>query len=97
MDSYQIEHLYESYEGDHLNRIAERIETKALPFFSEYLTFQEHIVSEIIEQGGTGQYPAIMTSESSLPTHTIFRPQNIEAFGGTDKLPLIAWGNGACY
>ncbi|GGZ17155.1 hypothetical protein GCM10007049_06940 [Echinicola pacifica] len=97
LESYQIEHLYESYEGDHLNRIAERIETKALPFFSEHLTFQEHTVSEIIENGGTGQYPAIMTSESSLPTHTLFRPQNIEAFGGTDKLPLIAWGNGACY
>lgn len=39
LDSYQIEHFYESYEGDHLNRIAERIETKALPFFTEHLVF----------------------------------------------------------
>ncbi|WP_332911517.1 hypothetical protein [Algoriphagus boritolerans] len=23
LDSYQIDHVYESYEGDHLNRIAE--------------------------------------------------------------------------
>jgi enterochelin esterase-like enzyme len=40
LDAYQIDHLYERYEGDHINRIAERIETKALPFFSEHLVFQ---------------------------------------------------------
>ena len=38
--AYQIEHLYESYEGYHLNRIAEHFETKALSFFSKYLVFQ---------------------------------------------------------
>ncbi|MCB0632267.1 MAG: alpha/beta hydrolase-fold protein [Saprospiraceae bacterium] len=40
LESYNIEHQYESYEGDHLNRIAERISTKVLPFFSEYLKFE---------------------------------------------------------
>jgi enterochelin esterase-like enzyme len=40
LDSYEIPHFYESYEGDHLNRIAERIRTKALPFFSEHLVFE---------------------------------------------------------
>lgn len=40
LDAYQVNHFYESYEGDHINRIAERIETKALPFFSENLVFQ---------------------------------------------------------
>lgn len=40
LESYDIAHRYESYEGDHLNRIAERISTKALPFFSEYLKFE---------------------------------------------------------
>ncbi len=39
LESYEIPHFYESYEGDHLNRIAERIKTKALPFFSESLAF----------------------------------------------------------
>ncbi|MDN3203770.1 alpha/beta hydrolase-fold protein [Algoriphagus sediminis] len=97
LDSYQIEHLYESYQGDHLNRIAERIETKALPFFSEHLAFQQSTVSEVIEDGGTGEYPAVMTSEISLPTHTIFRPQDINSFGRANKLPIIAWGNGACF
>ena len=93
LDSYQIKHFYESYEGDHLNRIAERIQTKALPFFSENLAFQ----SEIIENGGTGNYPAIMVSEPSLPTHTVFKPQDLSKFGGANKLPIIAWGNGACF
>ncbi|MCX2681492.1 alpha/beta hydrolase-fold protein [Galbibacter sp. EGI 63066] len=40
LEAYQIPHQYESYEGDHLNRIAERIRTKVLPFFSENLVFE---------------------------------------------------------
>lgn len=40
LESYGIPHLYESYEGDHLNRIAERIRAKVLPFFSEHLVFE---------------------------------------------------------
>ena len=39
LDKYDIPHMYESYEGDHINRIAERIRTKVLPFFSEHLKF----------------------------------------------------------
>lgn len=39
LESFEVPHFYESYEGDHLNRIAERIKTKALPFFSESLLF----------------------------------------------------------
>ena len=40
LESYDLPHLYESYEGDHLNRIAERIRTRTLPFFSEHLVFE---------------------------------------------------------
>ena len=53
-------------------------------------------VSRIVEDGGTGPYSAIMLSESTLPTHTVFRPKNLSAFGKKNKLPIIAWGNGAC-
>jgi uncharacterized protein YciI len=53
--------------------------------------------SRIIEGGGTGAYSAVMMTEPSLPTHTIFRPEDITTFGRKDKLPVIAWGNGACY
>ena len=40
LESYGIPHLYERYEGDHLNRIAERIRTRTLPFFSVHLKFE---------------------------------------------------------
>lgn len=35
--AYGVRHGFGIYPGDHLNRIAERIETQALPFFSENL------------------------------------------------------------
>jgi len=41
LDSYEIPNQYESYEGDHINRIAERIRTRTLPFFSEHLDFEQ--------------------------------------------------------
>jgi len=60
-------------------------------------SFAQEITSRIIENGGTGKYPAIMTADASLPTHTIFRPKNIDGFKGKKGLPLIVWGNGACF
>lgn len=52
--------------------------------------------SKVVEDGGTGKYSAIMISEKTLPTHTIFRPQDLSVFGKKNKLPVISWGNGAC-
>lgn len=40
LDVYKISHMYESYQGDHVNRIGERIQTKTLPFFSQHLSFE---------------------------------------------------------
>ncbi len=39
LTSYKIEHAFEIYEGNHTSRIAERMETKVLPFFSHNLAF----------------------------------------------------------
>ncbi|AHW58801.1 hypothetical protein SAMN05444285_11434 [Draconibacterium orientale] len=63
--------------------------------FVNRATAQES-ASRIVEDGGTGEYKAIMISEPSLATHTVFRPQDLSAFGKKNKLPIIAWGNGAC-
>ena len=41
LTDYGIAHFYESYDGDHLNRIAERLQTKTLPFFSQNLSFEK--------------------------------------------------------
>ena len=52
--------------------------------------------SRIVEDGGTGPYKAIMITENTLQTHTVFRPKDLSVFGANNKLPIIAWGNGAC-
>ncbi|MBN1972412.1 MAG: hypothetical protein JW787_02140 [Sedimentisphaerales bacterium] len=52
--------------------------------------------SRTVEDGGTGPFTALMASDSTLATHTIFRPKNLSTFGKKNKLPIIAWGNGAC-
>ncbi len=50
----------------------------------------------VIENGGTGPYPAIATEDPSLPGMTLFRPARLDAFGVARKLPILLWGNGAC-
>jgi enterochelin esterase-like enzyme len=43
LTSYGIAHQFEIYDGDHLNHIADRIETRVVPFFSRNLSFdQDH-------------------------------------------------------
>ena len=37
-----------------------------------------------------------MATDSTLATHTIFRPKDLSVFGEKNKLPIIVWGNGAC-
>nr|WP_319997713.1 hypothetical protein [uncultured Draconibacterium sp.] len=67
--------------------------------FSALVFFQanaQEAAQRVVEDGGTGEYKAIMISEPSLSTHTVFRPQDLSVFGKKNKLPIIAWGNGAC-
>jgi dienelactone hydrolase len=42
---------------------------------------------------GSGPYKAVMATEESLPAHVIYYPKDLEMAG---KLPIVAWGNGAC-
>jgi hypothetical protein len=55
----------------------------------------QRIIAEVGD-GGTGPYPAALVGDTSLSTHTIFRPRDLSAFGGVNRLPIVAWGNGAC-
>jgi hypothetical protein len=41
LNGYALNYKFETYEGDHTNKIAERVEMKVLPFFSENLNFVE--------------------------------------------------------
>jgi hypothetical protein len=40
LTAYSIAHTYETYEGDHLNRIDTRFEKNVLPFFARNLKFE---------------------------------------------------------
>ncbi|HEU5080345.1 MAG TPA: hypothetical protein VFT72_14130 [Opitutaceae bacterium] len=71
-----------------VGRGAERI----LP--TEPARAETHVV--VVENGGTGPYPAIATEDRTLPGMTIFRPAELAAFGPDRKLPILLWGNGAC-
>jgi hypothetical protein len=44
---------------------------------------------------GTGPFKAIMVVDPTLAKHTVYRPNDINAVGSA-KLPIMAWGNGAC-
>jgi dienelactone hydrolase len=44
---------------------------------------------------GTGPFKAIMEVDPALAKHTVYRPDNMSAIGSA-KLPVMAWGNGAC-
>lgn len=58
---------------------------------------QETGYSQIVEEGGTGPYKAIMKEDASLQAHTIFVPQDLSVFNQENPLPVLVWGNGACY
>lgn len=50
----------------------------------------------LAEAGGAGPFKADMVSDPALPTHTIYRPRDLAAASRVGKLPIVAWGNGAC-
>jgi dienelactone hydrolase len=45
---------------------------------------------------GSGPYPAVIEGDPGLPGHTIYRPENLNAFNQKNSLPVVAWGNGGC-
>jgi hypothetical protein len=50
----------------------------------------------VIEDGGTGPHPAVVTEDWTLPGMTIYRPRDLSPFGAAGGLPILLWGNGAC-
>ena len=41
LERFGIPHTFETYEGDHGNRIPQRLEEKVLPFFARHLSFEQ--------------------------------------------------------
>ena len=53
--------------------------------------------SQVIENGGTGEYKAVAIGDESLPTHVIYRPQNLRAYVSENgKIPVLLYANSAC-
>jgi dienelactone hydrolase len=67
-------------------------------YYISSVSAQENVsISTVIEEGGTGPFKAIVTGDKSLDGFAIYRPGDMSLFGNTQKLPVILWGNGACY
>jgi dienelactone hydrolase len=46
---------------------------------------------------GSGPYAAaIVEGDPGLPNHTIYRPKDLNPFGKSNLMPVLAWGNGGC-
>ena len=53
--------------------------------------------SQIIENGGTGPWKSVAIGDKSLPTHMIYRPENLKAYVAENgKIPVLLYANGAC-
>jgi len=86
--------LHEEPEGGHgMNMYSEANLKKMVEWFDKARLEPK---SSVVEQGGTGAYPAIMKEEATLEAHTIFCPQDLSKFGKKNQLPILVWGNGAC-
>jgi hypothetical protein len=44
---------------------------------------------------GTGPFAAMKEEVASLPEHVVYRPRDLDALG-SQKLGVVAWGNGGC-
>ena len=53
--------------------------------------------TQVIEGGGTGAYKSVAVEDTSLPTHTIYRPENLKAYVSENgRIPVLLYANGAC-
>ncbi|MFO7869215.1 MAG: hypothetical protein R6U95_07950 [Bacteroidales bacterium] len=60
-------------------------------------SFAQVVQTKIVDNGGSGPYPAMVAQEASLPDFAVYRPQNLEnAVQIESKLPVILFANGAC-
>src|SRR5664279_2444905 len=55
----------------------------------------QYIVVQVGD-GGSGPYKAVLVGDPNLKTHTLYRPRDLKPFGANLKLPIVAYGNGAC-
>ena len=53
--------------------------------------------SQVIEGGGTGPWKSVAVGDKGLPTHMIYRPENLKAYVEKNgRIPVLLYANGAC-
>ena len=53
--------------------------------------------SQVIEGGGTGPWKSVAVGDKTLPTHMIYRPENLKAYVEKNgPIPVLLYANGAC-
>jgi len=53
--------------------------------------------TQTIENGGTGPWKSVAAGDASLPTHVVYRPENLKAYvEANGKIPVLLYANGAC-
>lgn len=62
----------------------------AIPTFAQITQFK------IIDDGGSGPYPAIAATEESLSDYVVYRPRDLATAAHQGTLPVLVFGNGAC-
>jgi S-formylglutathione hydrolase len=73
LTAYAIPHAYETYDGNHINRVAERLETKVFRFFTEHLRFEQ-------QERGAQQASAIGGEQPSLSQISGVQPFTTNSF-----------------
>ena len=79
-----------------------KMNTKKLLAFAVALAaglccFAQTEQSQVIENGGTGPWKSVAIGDKSLPTHMIYRPENLKAYVAENgKIPVLLYANGAC-
>ena len=69
----------------------------AAVFAAGALCFAQTEKTQVIEGGGTGPWKSVAVADASLPTHTIYRPENVKAYVDENgKIPVLLYANGAC-
>ena len=74
-----------------------RILALAAALAAGVICFAQTEQSQVIENGGTGPYKSVAIGDKSLPTHMIYRPENLKAYvDANGKIPVLLYANGAC-
>ncbi len=51
---------------------------------------------KVVDEGGLGKYPAIVTEDAHFKGYTIYRPADMVTAAKEKPLPLVVFGNGGC-